>query len=601
MCSMTKMAWIAAIGVALGSSGIYAADSQVEFDPEMLEASGVGPPVHHWVAESPAGRGGGPVTAEQLAGAHESASDWLHYGGGYNSWRHSPIEAITAENVATLQPVWVFSTGAVGPLEASPIVYDGVLYLTGSFNRLFALDAATGTVLWRYDHQPPDDLRLCCGPPNRGVAISGDLVLMATLDARLIAFDRKTGAIVWNVEIDDYRKGLSATAAPLVVEDKVVIGIAGGEYGIRGFLDAYEVKTGKRVWRRYTVPAQGEPGSETWAGTSYETGGAPTWTTGSYDPKTRTLFWATGNPSPDFDGSVRAGDNLYSDSVLALDIDSGSLRWYFQFTPHDVWDYDGNSDLLLVDVLVEGKLVRGLGQPNRNGFFYLLNRDTGEFLNGAPYVEVNWATLDAKGRPMVADVKRPAEEPIERVCPGNMGGKNGAWTAAYSPLTGLAYVPSIESCQYFLRGESIHIEGAPYYGGTPVMLDAAEGKAYGHLTAWDVAKGEVRWRYRDAEPMMGGVLSMAGGVVFTGNLAGHALALDAETGELLWKFQMGSGVRSQPVAWQQDGRTYVAIGAGHFSALTVFTGGVSIVPEASNLFVFALPEPGVTPVPSPGR
>ena len=598
---MMRMGWIAATCVALGSVAAQAADTQVEFGAEMLEASGLGPPVKHWVAESPVGNGAGPVTTAQLEGAEKSAASWLHYGGGYSSLRHSPIETITAKNVATLEPVWVFSTGAVGPLEASPIVYDGVLYLTGSFNRLFAIDAATGKVLWRYDHQQPEDLRLCCGPPNRGVAIAGNLVLMATLDARLIAFDRTTGAIVWDTAIEDYKKGFSATAAPLVVEDKVLIGIAGGEFGIRGFLDAYDVKTGKRVWRRYTVPAKGEPGRETWAGTSYETGGAPTWTTGSYDPATRTLFWATGNPSPDFDGSDRAGDNLYSDSVLALDIDSGDLRWHFQFTPHDVWDYDGNSELLLVDVEVEGKRVRALGQPNRNGFFYLLDRDTGKFLSGVPYVEqLNWATLDENGRPVVDERKKPVDEPIERVCPGNMGGKNGAWAAAYSPVTGLAYIPTIESCQYFVTAESIYIEGAPFNGGTPVMLDSAEGKAYGHVTAYDVAKGEVRWRYRDAEPMMGGALSMAGGVVFTGNLAGEALALDAENGAVLWKFPMGSGMRSQPVAWQQGGRTYVAIGAGHFAALTVFAGGVSIVPEASNLFVFALPEasPGA---PEPGR
>lgn len=309
-----------------------------------------------------------PVTPAMLAEGNGNTATWPLYGGNYANWRYSTLTDITRKNVSRLRPAWLFQPGVVGQFEASPTVVDGVMYVTAAYNNLFALNAATGEMLWHYTHQMPSNIPLCCGPANRGVAVTGNMVIMGTLDAHLIAFDRATGKVLWNTTIDDYNHGYSVTAAPLVIDDKVIIGPAGGEYGVRGFIDAYAVGNGKRLWRRYTIPAKGEKGAETWAGDSYKTGGGPAWTTGTYDPALRLLYWAAGNPSPDWNGDSRAGDNLYSDSVLALDPDTGELKWHFQFTPHDVWDFDGNTGMFLVDTVFDGKPVRALAQPNRNGF-----------------------------------------------------------------------------------------------------------------------------------------------------------------------------------------------------------------------------------------
>jgi alcohol dehydrogenase (cytochrome c) len=545
----------------------------------------------HWKAERPVGTSAGPVTAGMLAAATTPPDRWIQYGGNYRNFRHSSLKSLTPKSAKKLTVAWAFPTGTTGQFEASPVVYGGVMYVTSSYNRLFALDARSGELLWRYDHKNAENLRLCCGPPNRGVAIADDLVIMGTLDAHLIAFDRKTGEIVWNTEVADYKRGFSITSAPLIVGDLAVIGIAGGEYGVRGFFDAYDVKTGKLAWRHYTVPAQGEPGAETWSGTSYERGGAPAWTTGAYDPETDTLYWTTGNPSPDWDGDVRAGDNLYSDSLLALDPKTGAMKWYFQFTPHDVWDYDGNTQVFLLDAKYEGKPRKLIVQANRNGFFYVLDRTDGKFLRATPYVEqLNWATIDEKGRPVVNPEAVPKDNATFRTCPSNLGGMNGSFTGALDPDLGLAFIPSTESCQVFAKGISAFKEGLPYLGGLPDTVDATAGKAYGNMVAIDVATGKVKWRYRDDRPMMGGTLSTAGGVVFSGNLEGEVLALDAKTGKVVWRFRAGGGVRGQPVAYELDGRTYVAVPTGSFGTLDSFAAGVTNVPEGGTLFVFALPK-----------
>ncbi len=546
---------------------------------------------NHWLAEKPVGTSVGPVSAEMLAAGPSDPSRWLLYGGDYRNFRHSPLKTLSTASVGKLQVAWAFPSGTTGQFEVSPVVYGGVMYVTSSYNRLFALDAKTGALLWRYDHPNPKNLRLCCGPPNRGVGIGGDNVLMATLDAHLLALDRKTGEIKWDVELANYKDGFSATSAPLVVGELAIIGIAGGEYGVRGFFDAYDVKTGARVWRHYTIPAKGEPGNETWSGDSWERGGAPAWTQGAYDASTDTLFWTTGNPSPDWNGDERAGDNLYSDSLLAVEPKTGLLKWHFQFTPHDLWDYDGNTQIFLVDTKLDGKPVKAIAQANRNGYFYLIDRTTGKFLRATPYMEqVNWATIDPKtGRPIVNPKALPSEDTTERICPSNLGGMNGAWTGAYNPDLGLAYIPEIESCQVFHKGIAVYTRGMPYLGGLPDTKDAKEGKSYGVLAAVEVATGKVAWRYRDPFPLGGGTLSTAGGVIFTGNLTGDALAFDARTGKELWRFRMGGGVRSQPIAYQLDGRTYVAIASGSFSALDAFMGGPKNTTEGGTLFVFALP------------
>ena len=545
----------------------------------------------HWINENPIGRDSGPVTADDLLQGTADPSQWVLYGGDYANLRHSPIDDLTPETVGDLQVAWSFPTGTLEQFEVSPIVYDGIMYVTSSNNRLFALDPVTGELYWRYDHKQPSDLRICCGIVNRGVGISGDLVLMATLDARMIAFHRLTGEIAWNIKIAEYTDGYSATSAPLIVKDMAVIGVAGGEYGVRGYFDAYDVATGERVWRHYTVPAEGEPGVETWAGDSYKTGGAPAWTSGAYDPDTDVLYWTTGNPSPDWNGDLRAGDNLYSNSLLAVNPDTGERLWHFQFTPHDVWDYDGNTQIFLVDVELDGQTRKAIVQPNRNGYFYILDRTDGSFIAAAPYVEeVNWATIGEDGRPVLDPRANPLEEPTYRVCPGNAGGMNGAWTAALNPDLGLVYVPSSESCQLYQKGIAAFVKGQPFFGGMPIGIDVQSGKAHGHISAVDISTGEVRWRFMDPNPMMGGVVSTAGGVIFTGNQEGYALALDASDGTELWRFKMGSGVRSQPVVYRANGRSFVAIGSGNSTFWSTFVGGPTMIPEGGQLFVFTLPE-----------
>ena len=551
--------------------------------------AGPAPDIHHWTNDKDIGGGGGPVTSEHLLASPSNPEQWLLYGGDYANHRHSPIDDITPENASRLQVAWAFPTGTTEQFEVSPTVYDGIMYVTTSFNRIFALDAANGEIYWRYDHQQPDDLRLCCGNVNRGAAIAGDLVLMATLDAKLIAFDRLTGTIAWEKTIADYTGGFSATSMPMIVKDMAIIGVAGGEFGVRGFFDAYDVATGELRWRHYTLPAEGEPGSETWAGDSYKTGGSPAWTSGAYDPEKDILYWTTGNPSPDWNGDLRAGDNLYSNSLLAVDPDTGERLWHFQFTPHDVWDYDGNTQIFLTDVKRGEDTVKAIVQANRNGYFYTLDRATGAFMSATQYVEqLNWATIDDNGRPVVDPRANPTEEPDFRVCPGNLGGMNGAYSGALNPDLGLAYIPVIESCQQFQKGIVAFVRGQPFMGGEPIVVDVTAGTDYGHLSAVDINTGEVRWRYKDPEPMMAGALSTAGGVVFTGTRDGFALALDAATGDELWKFRMGGGVRSQPVAYRADGKTYVAMGSGNDINIASFAAGSVAIPEGGHLFVFVL-------------
>ncbi len=533
-----------------------------------------------------------PITHERLLQGTQQAADWLMFGGNYEGWRFSPLDDINRDTVKNLQAAWIFQTGVPAQMQASPVVADGVMYLTAAYNKVFALNAATGNPIWKYDHPLPDDLRICCGPGNRGVALAGDKVIMATLDARVVALDRKTGEVVWNTEADDYAGGFSFTLAPLIVRDNVIVGIAGGEYGIRGYIDAYDLATGQRKWRRYTVPDEGEPGVETWAGDSYKNGGGPAWVTGSYDADLDLVYWATGNPAPDWNGDGREGDNLYTNSVLALAPDTGDVRWYFQFTPHDIWDYDGNTGIFLLDVMRSGEPVKALAQPNRNGYLYVLDRQNGTFLHGAQYVEqLNWATgLDENGRPQVDPRYVPMEDGNpELICPGNVGGQNGSYAAAYSPLSKLIFVPTIESCGKMEKARSIFIRGIPFWGGGPGQTQGDLGTAYGHVSAIDPTSGEVKWRYKDDWPMVGGALATAGGLVFTGNQQGYALGLDDQTGEVLWKFQTGSAVRGQPISYQAGGRQYVAVPSGAGGLVVDIVGKYPKTTPGSSVAVFALP------------
>lgn len=532
------------------------------------------------------------VTPARLADSPNSSADWLLYGGNYANWRYSALADINRENIGKLVPVWIFQAGVQGQVAVSPVVADGVMYFTAAYNNLYALDAVSGKLLWHYEHQMPSDLRLCCGPANRGVAIAGDKLYMATLDARLIAFERTTGKVIWNIVMDDYKVGYSATGAPLIIKDRVIIGSGGGEFAARGFIDAYDVDTGKRRWRRYTVPAAGEPGVETWAGESWKTGGAPAWVTGTYDADLNLLYWSTGNPSPLFNGDARTGDNLYSDSVLALNPDTGELRWHFQYTPHDVWDYDATNGLIVIDIQHAGKTVRAVAQPNRNGYLYVLNAATGKFINGAQYVEkLNWAKgLDANGRPRVDKSLYPVADTARgMVCPGSLGGNNGSFTYAYSASTRLMYVPTIESCLALVKEGGAFKRGDVFLGGSIGDTDGTTLKSYGHLSAIDPESGNIKWRYRDKYPLVGGALATGGGLVFTGNQEGYALALDDMSGKVLWKFQTGSGIRSQPITFKLDRRQFVAIASGTGGIAVSMIGEPPLRTLGSALLVFALP------------
>lgn len=533
-----------------------------------------------------------PVSNERLMAGTTDTGGWSMYGGNYENWRYSPLTDINRDNVAGLAPVWIFQTGLTGQLSGAPVVIDGVVYFTAPHNNLWAIDERTGAALWHYEHDMPADIRICCGPINRGVAIVGERIFMATLDARLLAFDRASGKVLWNVAMADHKQGYSASAAPLVVGDKVISGIAGGEYGARGFVDAYNIADGKRAWRTYTIPVAGEPGVETWSGDSWKTGGGPTWNTGTYDPKTGLLYWPTGNPSPDWNGDVRKGDNLYSNSVLALNPDTGALQWHFQYTPHDVWDYDATNNLVVADIKLAGKSVRALMQANRNGFVYVLDAKSGEFLKGFQYTDrLNWATgLDAKGRPILDAAYRPvADGNKEYICPGNVGGNNGAYTYSWSAASKLMYVPSIESCAKMVKETAVFVNGTPFWGGGPGETEGANEIAYGRLVALNPETGDIKWKYRDDFPMLGGAMTTAGGLVFTGNQSGHALALDDATGEVLWKFQTGSAIRGQPITWKSDDRQYVAIPSGGGGIAAAIVGEPKLTTLGSALIVFALP------------
>ena len=532
------------------------------------------------------------VTSERLSQGTEIDSGWVMYGGSYDNARYSPLVDINRYNVKNLTPAWIFQTGVAGQLEAAPLIADGVLYLTAAMNNLYALDAKTGEQLWHYEHQMPSDLRICCGPTNRGVALAGIRLYMATLDARLLAFDRATGKVLWNVVLDDYKSGYSATSAPLVVDKVVIVGSAGGEYGARGFIDAFDVASGKRVWRRYTVPLAGEAGVESWAGDSWKTGGGPPWNTGTYDPKTHLLFWPTGNPSPDWNGDSRQGDNLYTNSVLALDPASGEVKWHFQFTPHDVWDYDATNGIVVTDLKIDGQDQHVVVQPNRNGYVYVLEAASGKFLRGSQYTErLNWSKgLDANGRGQRDEKYVPmAGGNPNFICPGSVGGNNGSYTYAFSALTKWLYIPVVESCGKMEKETAVFMNGTPFWGGGPGVTEGEDGASWGTLTATDPASGKIKWRYKDDYPMVGGALVTGGGVVFTGNQSGYAMAFDDTSGDLLWKFQTGSAIRGQPVTWKMDGRQYVAVPSGGGGIVVSTVGQPPLDTPGSALVVFALP------------
>ena len=499
------------------------------------------------------------VTYDRLLKSDKEPQNWLTYSGNYAGWRYSTLDQINASNAAKLQAQWVFQTGVPGLFEATPLVVDGVLYGTGPEDVAFAVDARTGKPIWRYKRALPDKMTVCCGHVNRGFAMLGSNLYMATLDAHVIALDAKTGNLVWDVQAADSTKGYSFTLAPLLVKDKVIVGVSGGEYGIRGFIDAYDAETGKRVWRHYTVPAAGEPGVETWSGTSWKTGGAPAWVTGSFDPELNLIFWPTGNPSPDLYGRERKGDNLYSECMLALDADTGEMKWYFQFTPHDNFDYDSTEVPILLDADWQGQPRKLLIHANRNGFFYVLDRTTGKFLMAKPYATITWAKgIDASGRPIAQYPELPLGTKT-KVCPSVLGATNW-FSPSYNPQTRWVYVTAFERCEEMTSWPQPYEEGRRFIGSTGIKLK--NEKDWGAIRALDPQNGELKWEFKFFSGPWAGTLSTAGRLVFTGDIDGNVIALDARTGEHLWHFQTGAAINSSPMTYYLDGKQYLAVPSG---------------------------------------
>jgi alcohol dehydrogenase (cytochrome c) len=513
------------------------------------------------------------VSFDRLVRAGDTPQDWLNYSGGYLSERYSALNQITPDNVKNLEQKWIFQARSLEKFEATPLVVDGVLYTVQAPNDIVAMDAATGRIFWIYSYSPAPQARLCCGRVNRGLAILGDTLFMGTIDAHIVAVDAKSGHLLWNTKVADPLAGYAITHAPLVVKNKVIVGTAGGEYGIRGFLAAYDVHSGKEVWRFNNIPGPGEKGHETWAGDSWKHGGGSVWMTGSYDPDLNLTYWGIGNPGPDWNADLRKGDNLFADCAVALDADTGKLKWYFQFTPHDDFDFDSVQVPVLADLDWKGGRRRVLLWANRNGFFYMLDRATGEFLLGKPFAKVTWATgLDEKGRPMRAANMVPTPDGT-LIYPGNQGGTNW-YSPSYSPHTGLFYIPTWDNYYSVYVKEDVEFNEGRLFTGPlpkspvplirpPQIVNRAEEDGYGAIRAIDPDTGDRKWEYKMTDVTDSGILTTATDLLFTGGREGYFLALDARSGALLWKASVGGQVSSGPMTYSVGGKQYVAISAGN--------------------------------------
>lgn len=539
---------------------------------------------------------GQEVTWERLINSDREPQNWLSYGGNYSAHRYSSLDQINRGNVAGLVPAWIFPTGELrGGLNATPLVADGVMYLMGPMNRVFALNAATGEVIWRYYYKLPN-LSFPYQVGSRGLAIGHGRVYFGTIDNHVVALDAKTGREIWQVEVEDVRQcGCNITSAPLVVRDKVVVGVTGGEHAHRGYLNAFDGATGKHLWRFYTIPAPGEPGSETWDPKMLKYGGAPTWLVGSYDPELNLLYWGVGNPSSDFYDEYRKGDNLYSNSIIALDPETGKLKWHYQEVPHDMYDFDSAYECVLIDYQKEGRKQRLLVHANKGGYTWVLDRATGKYLNAYPHVDLlTWLKgVDGNGRPVGMQPVPPDKETF--VCPSAAGGRN--WDhSSYSPRTGLWYNIGWEICNLIKPQKMEPQEGQPLFGGSMTFVPPRGKPAYGHIDGYDPLTGERKWRYLTRYLNVASLLSTGGDLIFSGDVMGEAFALDATTGKKLWGFNTGASVTGSPVTYAVDGRQYVAVPTGMGSLVGGLTPVIwpeaekSFPEKASTLVVFALPK-----------
>jgi alcohol dehydrogenase (cytochrome c) len=502
---------------------------------------------------------------EALLGDEASGADWLSYSGGYKSQRFSQLSQINTANVDQLKVMWAYqmqptAINGAALQETTPLVSGDIMYITESPSSVTALDTHTGRILWHFVPDISNDV-LNIGFPriNRGVALLDDKVYVATLDARLFALDALTGAVRWETTVADNSAGFSLTLAPLALDGKIIVGVSGAEAGVRGYIDAYDSATGARLWRTFTVPAPGEPGSETWQGDDWETGGGSTWLTGSYDPDLDLLYWTTGNPAPDWNGDLRPGDNLFTCAVLALDPDTGEMKWFFQYTPHDTHDWDANQIPVLVDGEFEGQQRKLLALANRNAFYYLLDRETGEYLLGEEYSFQTWSEgIDDNGRPITIPNTEPMREG-NLVWPSLQGATNW-FSPSYNPQTEQFFVPNRRMGAIYFKSDVEYVPGMPFLGGGEQPLDGDD--ASGAILALDVMTGEQQWEFELQTPPWSGVMATAGGLVFGASNEGNFFALDAKDGEPLWFFNSGAHIRTNPMGFSVDGNQRIAIIGG---------------------------------------
>ncbi|WP_018411047.1 PQQ-dependent methanol/ethanol family dehydrogenase [Methyloversatilis thermotolerans] len=554
------------------------------------------------------------VTDRDIENDARTTGDVLSWGMGTEGQRYSPLDKINAGNIKNLVPAWSFSFGGEKQRgqESQPLVVNGKMFVTGSYSRLFALDARTGSKLWQYEHRLPDGIMPCCDVVNRGAAVYDNLVIFSTLDAQLVALNQDTGKVVWKEKIDDYQAGYSNTAAPIIAKGLVLTGVSGGEFGIVGRVEARDARTGKLVWVRPTVEGHmgykfDAAGNKTengvsgttnasWQGDLWKTGGAATWLGGTYDPKTGLAYFGTGNPAP-WNSHLRPGDNLYSCSTVAVDVATGKIVWHFQGTPNDGWDYDGVNEFVTFDA--DGKRLGG--KADRNGFFYVLDAQTGKFERGFPFVKkITWAKgLDANGRPIYDPANRPGDPTrgtdgkkgeVVFSAPSFLGGKN-QMPMAYSPDTGLFYVPANEWGMEIWNEPITYKKGAAYLGAG-FTIKTIDDKYIGALRAIDPKTGKIVWEVTNNAPLWGGVLATRGGLVFWGTPEGYLKAADARTGKEVWSFQTGTGVVAPPITWEQDGEQYIAVAAGWGGAVPLWGGEVAkkvnFLNQGGSMWVFKL-------------
>ncbi|MBV8334485.1 MAG: PQQ-binding-like beta-propeller repeat protein [Alphaproteobacteria bacterium] len=511
------------------------------------------------------------VNSERLRAAGSNPDEWLMYSGSYNGWRHTSLAEITPANVAQLRIRWIKQFDITGTIiEATPLVIDNVIFMVAEAGHVVALDDKTGDVIWEYKRPVPPDLPLIAGPVNRGLAVHGSTLFFGSLDGYLVAIDANDGKVIWQTLVGSSSDGYSITGAPLVVNDSVVVGVAGGDFGIRGFLAAYDVSTGQRQWKFETIPGPGEVGHETWENDAWRTGGGATWNTGSYDPATGLLYWGVGNPSPDFSPDVRPGDNLFTDSVIALRATTGKLAWYFQFTPHDEHDRDAAQTPVLADLMINDVVRKVICWPNRNGFYYVLDRVTGEFLAGVPFVELDWAQgLTNAGRPILSNIATVSTAG-RRTKPGIDGATN--WqNSAFDQGRGSIFVPAAENSSVFTKAPPDRVTHGPngrFEGSGWIQTEPAINQ----VLALDAATGRLKWKYKSPQPPgqwyhYSGLLSTGGGLVF-GASGGICFALDADTGREVWHVSLGGNTKSAPISFVVDGHQVVGVAAGR--ALFVF-------------------------------